>query len=120
MPHYPPNETVVVDVAGGRCVVVTDVAGHLQVLRSAGFEQRANQWVRTIPDDADRKELVSMLIGLDALFSAGRDWSPEALVAHYRDIGAVATGYRSISWQGPTQYRIVAHSYAFPARRTTP
>lgn len=53
--------------------------------------------------------LVATLVDLDALFSAGRDWSPQALVEYYREIGVVRRGYRSIAWRAPEQYVIEQH-----------
>lgn len=109
MTSLPQNETIVVDVAGNRCAVLTDVPAHAQVLQATGFVKQGDQWTRQISDDADRQNLVKMLIDLKALFSAGRDWSPEELVEHYRESGAITTAYRSISWLNPDQYLIVDH-----------
>lgn len=109
MTNLPQNETVVVDVAGNRCVVLTDVPAHAHVLQSNGFVMEGDQWTRQISNDAERQRLVKMLIDLKALFSAGRDWSPEEVVEHYRDTGVVTAAYRSISWLKPDQYRIVEH-----------
>jgi len=52
---------------------------------------------------------VAALVDLDALFSAGRDWSPQALVEYYREIGVVRSAYRSIAWRGPGQTIIERH-----------
>ena len=63
--------------------------------------------VRPISDVADRQRLVNALIGLGALFSSGRDWSPAELVDFYREQGTVSTGYRMITWKNPNQYMII-------------
>jgi hypothetical protein len=109
MPHFPQNETVVVDVAGERCVVVTDILAHCSALQSVGFSEQAGRWQKPIRDHAERLALLNMLIELKAIFVAGRDWSPQDVVEHYRGIGAIASSYRSISWLGPDRYRVDEH-----------
>ncbi|VBB12289.1 hypothetical protein [Burkholderia stabilis] len=105
----PVNETLVMDVAGRVAVVVTDVAAVAEVLVRLDFAWHSDRWERTIVDDDDRRSLVGTLVELDALFSAGRDWSPQALVEYYREIGVVRRGYRSIAWRGPEQYVVEQH-----------
>ncbi|VWB55969.1 MULTISPECIES: hypothetical protein [Burkholderia] len=105
----PKNETVVIDIASNRCVVLSDVPAHVSKLQTAGFHKQGDQWIRPISDDADRQHLVRMLMELNALFSAGRDWSAQELVEHYRENGAVTAPYRSVSWVKPDEYRIVEH-----------
>ncbi|WP_230940499.1 hypothetical protein [Burkholderia territorii] len=109
MMPIPKNETVVIDIAGNRCVVLSDVPAHVSKLQTAGFHKQGDQWIRQISDDADRQHLVRMLRELNVLFSAGRDWSPQDLVEHYRENGAVTGPYRSVSWVKPDEYRIVEH-----------
>ncbi|MGN7985009.1 hypothetical protein [Burkholderia sp. 22313] len=109
MTLIPKNETVVIDIAGNRCVVLSDVPAHIARLQASGFNQQGDQWVRPISDDADRQHLVRMLMDLKALFSAGRDWSPQELVEHYRETGAITAPCRSVSWVRPDEYRIVEH-----------
>ncbi|EGD03343.1 hypothetical protein B1M_16975 [Burkholderia sp. TJI49] len=74
-----------------------------------GFTPQADRWERAVADDDDRRALVAALIELGALFSAVRDWSPQALVEHYRELGVVRRAYRSIAWRGPGQYVIERH-----------
>ncbi|HIC7210924.1 hypothetical protein [Burkholderia stabilis] len=105
----PVNETLVMDIAGHVAVVVTDVAAVAEVLVRLDFAWHSDRWERTIVDDDDRRSLVVTLVELDALFSAGRDWSPQALVEYYREIGVVRRGYRSIAWRGPEQYVVEQH-----------
>ncbi|VWD62286.1 hypothetical protein BLA39750_07529 [Burkholderia lata] len=105
----PVNEVLVTNIAGHTAVVVTDVMAAADVLTQLGFARQSERWERAIADDADRHALVAALIDLDALFSAGRDWSPQALVEYYREIGVVRRGYRSVAWRGPTQYVIERH-----------
>ncbi|MCA8493342.1 hypothetical protein [Burkholderia arboris] len=105
----PVDEMLVTDIAGHVAVVVTDVSAAADGLIRLGFARHSDRWERAITDDNDRQALVAALIDLDALFSAGRDWSPQALVEYYREIGGVRRGYRSVAWRGPAQYVIERH-----------
>lgn len=105
----PVNEMLVTDIAGHVAVVVSDTVTAADVLVRLGFARQSDRWERAIADDNDRRALVAALVDLDALFSAGRDWSPQALVEYYRELGAVRSGYRSIAWRGPGQYVIERH-----------
>lgn len=105
----PVNEMLVTDIAGRVAVVVTELMAAADVLMPLGFARQSDRWERAIAHDTDRQALVAALINLDALFSAGRDWSPQALVEYYRKIGVVRSGYRSVAWRGPTQYVIERH-----------
>ncbi|MEK7919474.1 hypothetical protein AAB988_28850 [Burkholderia contaminans] len=105
----PLNEMLVTDIAGHVAVVVTDVESFADALVRLGFARQADRWKRAIADDTDRRALVAALVDLDALFSAGRDWSPQALVEYYREIGVVRRAYRSIAWRGPGQTIIERH-----------
>ncbi|MCA7968107.1 hypothetical protein [Burkholderia cenocepacia] len=104
----PVDEMLVTDIAGHIAVVVTDMAAAEGLIR-LGFARKADCCERAIADDNDRQALVAALIDLDALFPAGRDWSPQALVEYYREFGVVRSGYRSVAWRGPTQYVIERH-----------
>ncbi|WP_244130873.1 hypothetical protein [Burkholderia pyrrocinia] len=88
---------------------MTDVMAAADVLTQLGFVRQSDRWERAIADDTDRQALVAALVDLDALFSSGRDWSPQALVEYYREIGVVRRGYRSVAWREPTQYVIEQH-----------
>ncbi|MBP0607993.1 MULTISPECIES: hypothetical protein [Burkholderia] len=112
----PVDEMLVTDIAGHIAVVVTDMAAAVEGLIRLGFARKADCWERAIADDNDRQALVAALIDLDALFSAGRDWSPQALVEYYREIGVVRSGYRSVAWRGPTQYVIERHDTGWNIR----
>ncbi|MBR8159236.1 hypothetical protein KDX20_32980 [Burkholderia cenocepacia] len=105
----PVNEMLVTDIAGRVAVVVTELTAAADVLKQLGFVQHSERWERAIADDHDRQTLVAALIDLDALFSAGRDWSPQALVEYYREIGVVRSDYRSVAWRGPSQYVVERH-----------
>ena len=100
----PLDEIVVLDVAGdvARLYSATDV--HDADLMRAGFLRSGEDLTRPITDDDDRKNLVRTLIGVDALFSSGRDWSPEEIVELYKEQGFTNQGYRVISWTDPQRY----------------
>ncbi|KVF57964.1 MULTISPECIES: hypothetical protein [Burkholderia] len=105
----PVNEMLVTDIAGRVAVVVTELTAAADVLKQLGIARQSDRWERAIEDDHDRQALVAALIDLDALFSAGRDWSPQALVEYYREIGVVRSVYRSVAWRGPSQYVVERH-----------
>ncbi|AIO33544.1 hypothetical protein DM39_3293 [Burkholderia cenocepacia] len=105
----PADEVLVRDIAGLVAVVVTNVAAVSDALMRLGFTPQADRWERAVAGDDDRRALVAAPIELDALFSAGRDWSPQALVEHYRELGVVRRAYRSIAWRGPGHYVIERH-----------
>ncbi|MBZ5789827.1 hypothetical protein K8353_06865 [Burkholderia contaminans] len=107
----PADEMLVTDIAGHVAVVVTDRVTAADVLARLGFARQSDRWERAIANDNDRQVLVAALVDLDALFSAGRDWSPQALVEYYREIGVLRSGYRSVAWRGPGQYVIERHGY---------
>ncbi|WP_241017854.1 hypothetical protein [Burkholderia sp. Ac-20349] len=100
---------LVTDIASHVAVVVTDAESSVDALARLGFVRQTDRWERAIADDTDRRALVAALVELDALFSAGRDWSPQALVEYYRGIGVVRSAYRSIAWRGPGQAIIERH-----------
>lgn len=78
--QIPKDEVVVLDIAGSTARVACDKPRAEQALEALGFSPEIDQFVREIVDDADRQALVLDLIRMDALFAAGRDWSPSELV----------------------------------------
>lgn len=103
----PENELVVLDIAGSYARLQTDDMAREVALTTLGFIRDGDQLVRSISEDIDRRMLVQKLIEMDALFAAGRDWSPAELVDYYREEGVVLQGYRMITWKGPDAYIIV-------------
>jgi len=102
----PKNELVVLDIAGKRARVKCDLKNIEPILSFLGFVREGDQMVREITDDLDRQGLVRELIALDALFAAGRDWSPSELVDYYREQGLVSQSYRVVTWKSPACYVI--------------
>lgn len=104
--QIPKDEVVVLDIAGSTARVACDKPRAKQALEALGFLPEINQFVREIVDDADRQALVLELIRMDALFAAGRDWSPSELVDFYREKGIISQGYRTVAWTSPESYSI--------------
>lgn len=105
--EMPRDELVVLDIAGSSARVMCDVPETKSALEALGFLREDDQLVRRIIDDTDRQTLVRELIGMNALFAAGRDWSPSELVDFYREQGFISRGYRMITWTNPENYLIV-------------
>ena len=103
---YPDNSIVVLDIAGKRARVFCNDANKEAALLGAGFAKDGSVFVRSIQDDEDRKQLVLLLAAHQALFSAGKDWSPAELVAHYKERGLPLGNFRVISWYAPDRFSI--------------
>jgi hypothetical protein len=106
---YPENSIVVLDIAGKRARVFCNDAKKEAVLLGAGFAKDGDVFVRPVQDDADRKQLVLLLASHEALFSAGKDWSPAELVAYYKEQGLALGDYRVIAWHAPDRFSIAVH-----------
>lgn len=104
--QIPKDEVVVLDVAGSTARVACDKPRAEQALEALGFSPERDQFVREIVDDADRQGLVLGLIRMDALFAAGRDWSPSELLDFYREQGVISQRYRTVAWTSPESYSI--------------
>jgi len=102
----PPNEIVVVDLAGAVARTYCSDANSISKLSQLGFIQEGSQFVRKIGDPAERKALALQLMRLDALFSEGKDWSPAELMESFRDQGIVQGKFRTIAWHDPQTYSI--------------
>lgn len=102
----PPNEIVVLDIAGARLRVIPDGDVHSAQLTELGFNREQEQMVRDVIDEADRLAVIHRLIELNALFSRGRDWSPSELLEYYKEKGVVLPPYRTVAWVGPDSYVI--------------
>jgi hypothetical protein len=102
----PDDEVVVLELAGdsARAICPNKLARH--ALTSLGFAGLDEQMVRPINDDADRKQLTTGLLALNAIFSGGPGWSPAELLGYYREQGIVTKPYRTIVWKGPRSFVI--------------
>lgn len=54
----------------------------------------------------ERVNNIKSLINLDALFSSGKDWSPEELLNYYKKLGLIQQPYKIISWKSQKEYII--------------
>ncbi|TWB13083.1 hypothetical protein FBZ89_12150 [Nitrospirillum amazonense] len=103
---FPVDKIVVTEIAGKRAVAKASTGPQQQALLNLGFAQATTEFVRPIASNDDRIELVNALITIGALFSGGRDWSPEELVAYYKDNGHVKQSYQTINWRSKNEYII--------------
>lgn len=102
----PEDEIIVMDIAGNQAVIACSNPSKTAALYELGFALKVDRLVHAIGDDEQCKSIVLKLLGLDALFSAGRDWSPAELLDFYREKGVIDGCYRVISWRGPGDYSI--------------
>ena len=103
-----PDEIVVFDIASNQAIVSCGTQSQEVTLARLGFVSEGTQMVRPIADVHDRVALVRTLIEMNALFSGGRDWSPLEMINLLKEQGQILTGYRIITWQSSTEYRIEA------------
>lgn len=103
------DEIIVLDIAGTSARIACENQSSVSKLVTLGFVHEGDQMVRPILDDADRKNLITTLIELNALFQSGRDWSPAELLELYSDQGTILNSYRVITWKNPSWYLISNH-----------
>ena len=72
----PENEIIVLDIAGGRALLRCGRRIAETQLSKMGFMREDGHLVRIINDPSDRANLVSALVEMGALFSAGPGWEP--------------------------------------------
>jgi hypothetical protein len=104
--RYPPNEMVVLDIAGARLRVMPGTEAQSAQLSELGFHREQDQMVREAVDETDKLAVIHRLINLNALFSRGRDWAPSELLEYYKEKGVVLAPYRTVGWVGPDNYTI--------------
>lgn len=102
----PSDSVVVVDISGNTARLYSDTESYDEALIEAGFLRSGSDLTRPISDNADRQHVVRTLIGIDALFSSGRDWSPEDIVEMFKEQGLSNQSYHVISWRNPETYSI--------------
>lgn len=98
---------VVRQLAGDRASVSTLNLKLIIQLDRVGFKvDEYDDFSLEIIDESHRINIINALIDLEALFSAGRDWSPEELVMYYREMGKIDRVFKVISWRGKNDYSI--------------
>ncbi|WP_287881314.1 hypothetical protein [Aquitalea sp.] len=100
---------VVNDIAGSSAVVSTGNNLLINDLLKFGFQPNAEKLCIDIESDEHRQIIVKYLISKGALFSSGKDWSPEELVKYYKEIGKLNCEFKSISWTAPGVYKIISN-----------
>jgi len=103
---FPIDEIVVTDIAGNQARVHAMNSVHKSELIRIGFMGQADDLVRPLTSVDDRIKVLVRLVELGALFSAGRDWSPEEVVKYYHEQGLINASYRVITWKCPEQFLI--------------
>ncbi len=103
---FPINEIVVTDIAGDKARVHATNPVHKSELLRIGFSGPTDDLVRPLQSVDDRIKVLVRLIELGALFSIGRDWSPEEVVKYYHEQGFINASYRVIAWKNPEQFLI--------------
>lgn len=102
----PDNCVIVRDIAGKYARIKNNNKNYKDYFLSLGFMPDGDQLSREIIDDDDRIEIIKKLIEVGALFSSGRGWSPEDILAMYSEKGLVNKNYLVISWKDPENYFI--------------
>jgi hypothetical protein len=100
----PTDAVVVTELAGNTARLYSSTRVYDADLTAAGFSRTGDELSRPIGDDDDRQSLVRFLIEIDAMFSSGHDWSPEAIVEEYRGRGFTNRTYRIVAWTAPGRY----------------
>lgn len=103
---FPENAIVVLDIAGSKARLAVTSDNLRADLEALGFIQDKDQFVRSIADDGDRRQLVHALVQLGAIFSVGPGWAPSELLEYYEKQGEKFDPYRLISWTGPDSFAI--------------
>ncbi len=102
------NKNIIVkEIAGSRAVLESNDEQQQAELKAIGFVPDGGRLIRPVADDADRKYLIITLINMNALFSSGRDWSPEELLDYYTEQGIINLPYQVISWSDKTNFEII-------------
>ena len=98
---------IVAELAGDRAAVKTENLFLAAQLISIGFGiNESSTFNLAIRDEDHRLSVIDILIELGALFSSGRDWSPEELVRYYVELGEINKKFKVISWKNPHGYTI--------------
>ena len=101
------THAIVSEIAGDNTIVRTENNFIASTLINLGFVFNKYGYLEKKNFNQDiRLSNIEELIGLDALFSAGKDWSPEDLLAYYKELGLFNKPYKVISWRGEADFLI--------------
>lgn len=99
-------DLIVHDIAGSKAIVETVNPSFSQNLKAIGFHLEKDRFVKRLPDDETRLEVIERLIDMEAVFVTGRGWSPDELVRYYRQEGRINRPHRAIRWTKPDQFQV--------------
>ena len=102
----PTDELVVVTISGGVTRVFAATKSFDAELSDLGFFRKGDELSRAISSEDDRKAVAVALVKLGAIFSSGKEWSPEEVLDLYREQGIFTERYRVISWRTPATFVI--------------
>ena len=101
------DSSVVTDIAGDYTQVKTKNPTIAFQLVKFGFKLNEHgSFEKNNLDQEDRLRTIKNLISINAIFSAGRDWSPEEVLDFYREQNLLNEPYRVISWKDLNNYEI--------------
>lgn len=101
------DKVIVIDIAGDFSLVKTENHEITVKLIDLGFHLNENGFFEKInKTQEERVSNIKSLINIDALFSSGKDWSPEELMSYYSELGLIKQPYKIISWKSPNEYII--------------
>ncbi|MDV2489185.1 hypothetical protein [Acinetobacter johnsonii] len=101
------DKVIVIDIAGDFSLVKTENHEMTSKLINLGFHLNENGFFEKINNtQEERVSNIKSLINIDALFSSGKDWSPEELMNYYSELGLIKQQYKIISWKSQNEYVI--------------
>lgn len=95
------NEIIVLELAGDQAIVECADPKLADQLVKLGFSLEKDKFYSPIPNMDVRIDISRKLIGLGALFSHGKDWSPADLLQYFSESGLISGKYRTVAWKGP-------------------
>lgn len=94
------NEIIVLELAGNQAVVECTDSKLADQLVKLGFSLDKDKFHYSILNMDVRIDISRKLIGLGALFSHGKDWSPADLLQYFSESGFISGKYTTIAWKG--------------------
>lgn len=92
------DKVIVIDIAGDFSLVKTENLEMISKLINLGFRLNENGFFEKLNHTQDeRLANIKKLINIGALFSSGKDWSPEELMNYYSELGLIKEPYNIIS-----------------------
>lgn len=95
------KEIIVLDLAGDHAIVECTNPKLADQLVKLGFSLDKDRFYYPVLNMDVRIDISRKLIGLGALFSHGKDWSPADLLQYFSESGLISGKYRTVAWKGP-------------------